>query len=92
MTTQGEFEIDEGVSERNWNRCESFLRKRRRIVFSITICVATIVLFSVFVTLIIKSRYQGKDVDSPKAVENSSKGIYKNHSFKKLSVKIDDII
>ena len=77
MTAQSEFEIVEGVPGTAWNRCKSFLRKRRRIVVSLTICVTTVVLFSVFVTLIFKLRYHQKDVDAPKA----AKGIYKQHLY-----------
>ena len=69
MTAQGEFEIVEGVPETAWNRCKYLLRKRRRIVVSLTICVTTVVLFSVFVTLIINSRHHEKDVNAPKAAK-----------------------
>ena len=84
MTAQAEFEIDEGVPGTAWIRCKSFLRKRRRIVVSLTICVTTIVLFSVFITLIIKSRYREKDFGAPKTVEDLSKGIYKPHLYTSL--------
>ena len=76
MTTQSEFEIDEEVPGTAWNRCKSFLTIKRRIVVSVTICLIAIILFSVFVSLIIKSRYHEKDLDTPKTLEDSSKGIY----------------
>ena len=53
-----ENDTSESVLGRNWNRFISLMRNRKRMVTSITISLFAIVLFSVFLSVVLKSQYQ----------------------------------
>ena len=74
MTELYENDIRESVHERNWNRCKSFMNNRKRMVTSITISLFTIVLFSVFLSVVMKSQYQHEYPANRNEIEEKHSG------------------
>ena len=76
MNELHENNTSESVQERNWNRFKSFMSNRKRMVTSITISLFTIVLFSVFLSVVIKSQYQHEYPKNRNEFEEEHSGTY----------------
>ena len=82
MTELYENNTSESVQGRNWNRFKSLMRNRKRMVTSITICLFTIVLFSVFLSVVMKSQYQHEYPKNRKEIEEKLSGTSELKIFK----------